>query len=110
MKKVRRYGQIIRVKPEKLEVYKKLHANPWEGVNRMIKICNIQNYSIFYKEGFLFAYFEYVGDDFEADMRKMAEDKTTQLWWGETDICQFPIETAKEGEWWANMEEIYHLD
>ncbi|PAF42327.1 L-rhamnose mutarotase [Helicobacter sp. 11S03491-1] len=107
---MRRYGQIIKVKPEKLQDYKKLHASPWKEVNAMIKKCHIQNYSIFYRDGFLFGYFEYVGEDFEADMQKMAQDEMTKLWWQHTDICQLPIESAKKGEWWADMEEVYHLD
>ena len=64
---MRRYGQVIRVKPEFLEKYKELHANPWPEVNQMIRECNIQNYSIYYRNGYLFSYFEYVGEDFEAD-------------------------------------------
>ena len=59
-----RYGQIIQVKPEKLEIYKKLHAAVWPDVLAMITACNIRNYSIFYRDGQLFAYFEYHGSDF----------------------------------------------
>lgn len=36
-----RYGSVIKVKPEKLEEYKKLHANVWPGVAETIKECNI---------------------------------------------------------------------
>ena len=43
-------------------------------------------------------------------MKKMAADPTTQRWWKETDPCQYPIEDAREGEWWADMEEVYHLE
>ena len=42
-----RIGQMIKVKPERLQAYKDYHANPLPGVNEMIKECNIQNYSIF---------------------------------------------------------------
>jgi L-rhamnose mutarotase len=35
-KQVIRIGQVIRVKPEKLEEYKKLHANAREGVLKTI--------------------------------------------------------------------------
>ncbi|MCK4346374.1 MAG: L-rhamnose mutarotase [Bacteroidales bacterium] len=101
---------IIKVKPEKLEEYKKLHANPWPGIMNMLTECNIRNYSIYYKDGYLFSYFEYVGNDFEADMKKMADDSLTQEWWKLTGPCQIPLETRKEGEWWATMEEIFHLD
>ena len=107
---MKRYGQVIKVKPEYLEKYKALHANPWPEVNRMIQECNIRNYSIYYRDGYLFSYYEYVGDDYEADMAKMAADPKTREWWKETDPCQEAIHTAQEGEWWALMEEVYHLD
>lgn len=44
---MQRYGQIIKIKPEKIKEYKELHANPYDGVCAMIKACNIQNYSIY---------------------------------------------------------------
>ena len=59
MGKVQRFGSISRVKPEKLEYYKKLHANPWPQINAMIKECNIENYSIYYHDGRLFTYYEW---------------------------------------------------
>lgn len=105
-----RYGQIIQVKPEKLETYKKLHAAVWPDVLAMITACNIRNYSIFYRDGQLFAYFEYHGSDFAADMAKMAADPTTQRWWAECTPCQQPIPTAKADEWWVNMEEVFHCE
>ena len=73
-------------------------------------MCNIRNYSIFHKDNQLFAYFEYHGIDFAADMAKMAADPTTQKWWAVMEPMQQPVENRKEGEWWANMEEVFHLD
>jgi len=108
--KVTRYGTVIRVKPEKLEEYKALHAQPWPGVNSKLKEVNIRNYSIYYRDGYLFSYFEYTGSDFEADMERMAQDSLTREWWKLTDPCQQPVESAPEGVWWAPMEEVYHLD
>jgi L-rhamnose mutarotase len=110
MGRVQRFGSVIGVKPEKLEYYKKLHAAPWPEINAMIKACNIRNYSIYYKDGLLFSYYEYVGDDYEADMAKMAADPKTQEWWDECKPCQQPLETRAPGEWWADMPEVYHLD
>jgi L-rhamnose mutarotase len=72
--------------------------------------CHIHNYSIYFKDGYLFSYFEYDGDDFAADMQKMAADPNTQAWWKLTDPCQEPLETRKPGEWWASMEEFFHAD
>ncbi len=106
---MKRFGQIIKVKPEKLEYYKKLHANPWPEVVKKIKECNITNYSIFQHVDYLFAYFEYVGDDFERDMKKMADDPITQKWWKETDPCQEPVKGAKENEMWFNMDEVFYI-
>ena len=105
-----RYGEMIGVKPEKLAEYKYHHAHAWAEVNAMIRECNIRNYSIFSKGDYLFAYYEYVGEDYEADMAKMASDPKTQEWWKLVKPCQEPLNERKDGEWWASMEEVYHLD
>lgn len=107
MSKVTRYASISRLTPEKADYYKQLHAAPWKQINDMIKECNIQNYSIYCYEEYLFSYYEYVGDDYEADMAKMAADPETQRWWGECIPCMNPIST--EGPW-LDIKEIYHLD
>jgi L-rhamnose mutarotase len=107
---MQRYGMLIKVRPEKLDEYKELHANPWPGVLKTIHNCNIRNYSIYLKDGFLFGYYEYIGEDYAADMAKMAADPVTQEWWKHTDPCQEPLSTRKEGEWWAIMEEVFHCD
>jgi L-rhamnose mutarotase len=105
-----RKAAVIKVKPDKLDLYKKLHAEPWENVNKKLKECNVQNYSIYYRGGYLFSYLEYTGDDWSEDMKKLASDSTIQTWWKLTDPCQEPVEFAKEDEWWANMEEVFHLN
>ena len=107
---MQRYGSVIKLRPEKLAEYKELHANVWPEVLQMIRACNIRNYSIYFKDGYLFSYFEYHGNDFSADMKKMAADPNTQAWWKLTDPCQEPLETRKPGEWWASMEEFFHAD
>lgn len=109
-KKVQRYGQIIAVHPGRLADYKKLHSAVWPKVLDMIKECNIRNYSIYYKDGYLFSYYEYIGDDYEADMAKMAADPETQRWWAVCKPCQRPLPTRQEGEWWADMEEVFHTE
>jgi L-rhamnose mutarotase len=107
---MKRFGQIIKVKPDKIEEYRKYHAAVWPDVLKMIKMCNINNYSIFIKDDYLFAYFEYTGKDFSADMAKMAADPTTQKWWDIMMPMQQPLANRKEGEWWSDMEEVFHLD
>ena len=112
---MKRYGSVIGVKEEKLDEYKKLHAAVWPDVLKMITECNITNYSIYLRKMpdgkyYLFSYFEYMGDDFAADCAKMAADETTQKWWDVCIPCQQPLEDRAEGEWWADMEEVFHCD
>ncbi len=114
-KQVQRFGSVIGIQEEAIPEYKRLHADAWPGVLAQIEKCNIRNYSIYLGEikpgeFYLFSYFEYVGEDFEADMAKMGEDETTQRWWKHTDPLQTPLETRAEGEWWMGMEEVFHFD
>lgn len=113
--KPKRYGKVIGVRAEKLEEYRRLHAAVWPGVKAMIQACGMRNFTIFLRRlpdghHYLFMYFEYVGDDYEADMKKMAADPTTQQWWKLTEPCQTPLPDRQPGEWWADMEEVCHLD
>lgn len=107
---MRRFGQIIRLKPEGAEEYIRQHANVWPGVLSKIKECNLANYSIFFRDNVLFAYFEYIGSDFEADMAKMAEHEETQRWWDVVKPLMEPLDNRKPGEFWSDMKEIFHLD
>ncbi|MCP4361595.1 MAG: L-rhamnose mutarotase [Chloroflexi bacterium] len=108
---MQRFGQVIGVKPEKVAEYSELHANVWPEILAKIEECNIHNYSIFLlNDDTLFAYFEYHGNAFEADMGKMAADPKTQEWW---DVCmpmQAPLENRAEGEWWHTLTEVFHCD
>ena len=107
---MQRYGQVIRVKGDRFEEYAKCHAAVWPEVLKRIADCNIRNYSIYHKDGLLFSYLEYVGDDFDGDMQKMADDPMTQKWWDLVKPMQEPLATRAPGEWWATMDEVFHAD
>jgi len=109
-KGMQRYGQVIGVKPDQIEAYERLHAQVWPEVLAMIQACNIRNYSIFRHGTQLFAYFEYVGEDFAADMARMSADPKTQAWWKFTDPLQEPLPDRSAGEWWSTMKEVFHTD
>ena len=111
----RRYASIIGLRADKLAEYKNLHAAVWPGVLSMIRQCNIRNYSIFLRKvdhgrHYLFSYFEYTGADFDADMKKMADDPTTRTWWDFCKPCQMPLNDRAGGEWWAAAQEVFHVD
>jgi L-rhamnose mutarotase len=113
-KSPQRLAWVTGLRPEKAERYRDLHAHPWPSVNKTLKECHIQNFSIFEKEidgkTYLLAYLEYTGDDFDADMKKMAADPETQRWWKETDPCQLPLpDAAAKGKIWSDTRELYHL-
>lgn len=107
---MKRYGQIVKVKPEKECYYRELHANPWPEVLKVIRECNIRNYSIYIRDGWAFSYYEYYGTDYEADMKKMAEDVVTQEWWKECIPCLQPIETASKDACWSQMDEVFYYE
>jgi len=110
---IKRFGQVIEVKAEKLEEYRALHADSHPGVRHLLKKYNIHNYSIFLHQlddgkFYLFSYFEYTGTDFGADMEKLKNNPENQAWWKLTDPCQKPIQNRKAEEKWADMELVYH--
>ncbi len=107
---MKRFGQTINLKPEGAEEYIKQHSAVWPGVLKMIKECNISNYSIFVKDLQLFSYFEYTGSDFEADMAKMAAHEETQKWWDVVKPLMEPLEDRKPDEFWSDMEEIFYME
>jgi L-rhamnose mutarotase len=110
-----RWGSIVGVRQENLLTYTQLHAAVWPGVLAALERVNIRNYSIYLGqvtpgEYLLFSYFEYVGDDFEADMKRMAQDKVTQFWWTYTDPLQIRLPGTPEGAQWKAVEEIFQTD
>jgi L-rhamnose mutarotase len=107
-----RMGQVLTLKPGTVAEYKRLHADVWPSVLKVIADCNIRNYSIFLKEpeNLLFAYWEYHGSDFAGDMEKMTASEDTQRWWDICEPLQQPLENRGEGEWWARMEQVFFTD
>jgi L-rhamnose mutarotase len=105
-----RYGSVIRLKADQVEAYRRLHAAVWPEVRETIARCHIANYTIFYRDGWLFSYYEYTGDDYDADMARMADDPATQRWWALCMPMQDPLPDRPDGQWWAPMEEVFHQD
>lgn len=110
-----RWGSIIGLREESLLAYTQLHAAVWPGVLKALGEVNIRNYSIYLGrvrpgEYVLFSYFEYIGDDFEADMNRMAADKVTQVWWTYTDPLQTRLPGTPEGAQWKAIDEVFHTD
>lgn len=112
---MKRYGMVTQVQPGKLDEYRRLHADVWHGVLKRIDHSSVRNYSIFAArmpdgQDYLFSYFEYVGDDFDAGIAAMAADGETQRWWALCKPLLTPIAVLPPGDVWAPMEEVFHVD
>ena len=103
-----RIGRLIKLRPEYRERYIVLHRHVFPDVIEQIRIANIRNYSIFLRDGFLFAFNEYVGNDYQADMDAMARHPTVKDWWKLTDPMQQTLLPDDAEGWWASMDEIFH--
>ena len=107
---VQRHGSVVRLRPEHREEYLRLHAAVWPEVEQTLRDSNLRNYTIFLHGDLLFAYFEYHGDDFERDQRRIAADPKTQEWWRLTDPCQERLPDADPGQQWSSAALVWHLD
>ena len=108
--RVKRIGMVIRLKPEKVAEYKRLHEDAHPGVRDLLRQANIRNFSIFLRQlddgqYYLFGYYEYTGADYDADMAKLAAEPRHKEWLATAGPMQSPI---KGETTWAMMEEVYY--
>ncbi len=109
-----RHGAIIGLREDAILEYTQFHAAVWPGVLETLDRINIRNYSIYLGEvtpgeHVLFAYYEYIGEDFDADMENMA-DEVTKAWWKYCDPLQIRLPGTPEGEQWKAIPEVFHHD
>lgn len=109
---MQRMAHVIALRPEHKDAYIALHADVWPQVLARLSASNITNYSIFLREPemLMFSYWEYTGQDFAADSAAIAADPVTRDWWEICGPMQAPLDSRAPGEWWAAMEEVFHLD
>jgi len=105
---INRIGRVIGIKPDQIEAYKRLHAGP--GVRDLLRQAHIHNFSIFLRQledgrFYEFAYYEYTGDDYEADMAWLAAQPANKEWMALCDPMQIPLSGEAE---WAIMESVYY--
>jgi L-rhamnose mutarotase len=107
-KNIKRVGMVVGIKPDEIKEYKHLHADDNAGVRDLLSKYNMHNFSIFLAEiagkWYEFGYYEYTGDDFDADMAKLAKEPRNIEW---LQICD-PMQIPLEGETgWREMERVY---
>jgi L-rhamnose mutarotase len=101
---------VIGVREERLEEYTAIHADEHPGVRDLLSAAHMRNFSIFLTRmpdgrPYLFGYYEYDGDDYEADMARLAAEPRNQEWLAMTDPMQIPLPGEVS---WKVIEEVYH--
>ena len=104
---MKRFVQIARLKPEKVDEYRRLHSAVWPDVLKTISECNLTDYTISILGNTAVSFFKYTGDDFEKDMAKMESDPVTLEWWKHTKPC---FAGHEKGVYYVDCEEIFHCD
>ena len=107
---MKRVASVIGLKAENREEYERYHAAVWPAVLARLTASNIHNYSIYRHGELLFSYFEYTGEDYDADMASVAADPETQRWWALMEPMQEKWSTAAPDEWWSTMTEVFHTE
>ncbi|KZP00787.1 rhamnose mutarotase [Calocera viscosa TUFC12733] len=122
----KRVCQVIKLRKEHEEEYKRIHASVWPSVLAALRKAHIVDYSIHFLPsppypsggeelaGLLIATFKYVGRDWDADMRGIAEDEETRRWWWVTDGMQSSFVSgatgSEAGEWWTDCQEVFRFE
>ena len=105
---VKRVGMVTQLRSDKLEEYKRLHADSNAGVRDLLSKYHMENFSIFLQQidgkWYEFGYYEYTGKNFEADMTTMAKEPRNIEWLKVCDPMQTPLPGAKG---WTEMERVY---
>jgi L-rhamnose mutarotase len=106
----KRVGMVVKIKEEHIEEYKRIHAPDNPGVRDLLSKYNMRNFSIFLQKlddgnYYEFGYYEYVGNDFEGDMERLAAEPRNIEWLKVCDPMQVPLEGYES---WAEMELVYY--
>lgn len=77
---MKRIATITKLKPGQREIYKKIHDEISAEVAASSHMANMRNFTMFIYDDYLFSYYEYVGEDFNADMAAKMNRPVSQAW------------------------------
>jgi L-rhamnose mutarotase len=104
----RRYCFLLRVRPERMEEYRRRHAAVWPEMLAALAETGWRNYSLFLSDdGLLVGYVE--ADDLQASLAAMARTEVNARWQAE----MAPFFAGLEGgpdEGLVLLEEVFHLE
>ena len=99
-----------RIRPERLEEYRELHADSHPGVRDLLHAAHMRNFSIYLQRlpdghHYLFGYYEYDGTDYAADMARLAAEPRNREWLARCGPMQIPLPGEPT---WKQMERVYY--
>lgn len=97
----------MKLKPGAAEAYIRIHDEIWDEVVKAAHEANMRNYTIFRTGDYLFSYYEYIGNDFEADMSKKNALPVSKKWQEATGAFRELIEGDSKVMY---LDEIWHHD
>ena len=107
---MKRVGFILKVKPDRLEEYKRQHEQVWPPMLKALRDAGWHNYSLFVRDdGLLFGYFE-TPDSLAAAQAAMAEREVNTRW--QEFMAPFfeSPNNARPDEMFVELTEIFHLE
>ena len=105
-----RVGFILKVKPDRLEEYKRQHEQVWPAMLQALRDAGWHNYSLFVRDdGLLFGYFE-TTDSLAAAQARMAATEVNTRW--QEFMAPFfeSPDNARPDAMFVELTEIFHLD
>ena len=105
-----RVGFILKVKPDRLEEYKRQHEQVWPAMLQALRDAGWHNYSLFVRDdGLLFGYFE-TPDSLAAAQARMAATEVNTRW--QEFMAPFfeSPNNARPDEMFMELAEVFHLD
>lgn len=104
---IRRIGMVIGIKEDSIDDYRALHDGP--GVRDLLQAYKILNFNIFLQKMpdgkfYEFAYYEYHGSNYYADMARLLQEPRNIAWLEQTDATQTPLAGEKS---WTVMQRIF---
>lgn len=107
---MKRVGFMLKVNPEKIPEYKRVHAAVWPEMIEALRRKGWHRYSIFMnKDGVLFGYFE-TPQSFQAALEGMSKEEVNKKWQAYVASCFEGLSGAGADESMVELEEVFHMD
>ena len=105
----RRYCFLLRVRPERMDEYRRRHERVWPEMLAALAETGWRNYSLFlHHDGLLVGYVE--ADDLQASLAAMARTEVNARWQAEMAPFFVGLEGRGPDQGLVLLEEVFHLE